>query len=329
MSEAKVADTSQEEGDGAKGSENEPVAEAKETTEVTADGSKEEKGVDEIKAGKQKDDDMLDVPPDQYGYAGSKENGMRHGMGKEFNSKGQLKYHGSWNKGKRNGKGVIYNRNGQISYEGELVCGVRHGRGKEYSDSGSLIYEGGFMDGLRHGKKGKLYDEDNDGKLRYVGNFVYGHIYGTGQSFCVNRKGQELTYIGLWSSCRALIPDIILYHGEYLDDAPSGYGVQYEHVEGRKLDENDDKKHDSHLYKGEFLMGRVNLAQGDIVYEGEFKNGVRHGKGFEYPQGKTRYNQGGGEIKDLFIEGTWANGSPLGRPISSQASNGVKVEEGA
>ena len=113
MSEAKAADTSQVEDDGAKGSENEPVAEAKESEEVTAD-SKEEKGVDEVKAEEQKDDDMLDVPPDQYGYAGSKENGMRHGMGKEFNSKGQLKYQGSWYKGTRNGKGVIYNRNGQI-----------------------------------------------------------------------------------------------------------------------------------------------------------------------------------------------------------------------
>ena len=179
------------------------------------------------------------------------------------------------------------------------------------------------MNGSRQGKNCKVYDEN--GQLKYAGNFVHGHRYGTGQSYCVNRKGQHLTYIGIWSTCTALIPDIILYHGEHQDGHPCGYGVEYEHVEGRRLEEDDGKKHDLH-FKGEFLMGRVNLAQGDIIYEGEFKNGLRHGKGFHYPQGKTRYNQGGGETKDLILEGTWVNGDMPSRPSSKQAP-GVKIDD--
>lgn len=277
------------------------------------------KGLDAAKGTDEQKDEKVegkDVPSDEYGYAGEKDpNGMRHGQGKEFNGKGQLKYEGGWAEGIRSGEGKIYNRNGRVVYEGELKHGKRSGVGKEYDDSGGhLVYEGSFSENMRHGKSGKVYDEE--GILRYKGSFFHGHKYGTGQSFCTNRKGTELTYVGLWSAVQGLIPDIILYHGEHNSDGhPHGNGAEYEHVAGRKVDEEDSKKHDLNPFKGEFRMGRVNYGQGDIVYEGEFKSGQRHGKGFEYPQGKRAYSLSGG-TSALLVEGTWSNGNMLGRPPS-------------
>lgn len=289
--------------------------------------SAETKGLDESKGNgtedkKEKAEDP-EIPRDSYGYAGEKVDGMRHGKGSEYNSKGQIKYEGSWVKGIRSGSGKIYSRNGVVGYEGELLDGKKHGVGSEYDEQGTKVYEGPFLNGMRHGQSGKLFDED--GILRFHGSFFNGRKYGTGHSYCVNRKGTELCYIGLWSSTQCLIPDIILYHGEHIDGHPHGTGVEYEHSAGRKVEDEDLKKHDVLHFKGEFRIGRVNYGQGDIVYEGEFKNGKRHGKGFEYPLGKRAYNlSGGGTDKKFILEGSWVSGNMVGRPVSRQP---VSLEE--
>ena len=113
---------------------------------------------------------------DKKKFEGEYVNGLRNGMGKEYNKYGELIYKGEFLNGERNGKGREYDFDGNLAFEGEYLNGKEwkgkgYNRSKmiiyelnnennlalEYNDLGRIIYEGEYLNGKRNGK-GKEYN---------------------------------------------------------------------------------------------------------------------------------------------------------------------------
>ena len=72
--------------------------------------------------------------------------------------------------------GIGYNINGNKEFE--IIIG--NGKVKEYDNEGKLKYEGEYLNGERNGK-GKEYDDK--GNLVYEGNYLDGERNGEGEEY--------------------------------------------------------------------------------------------------------------------------------------------------
>ena len=184
------------------------------------------------------------------------------------------------------GYGKLYNKNGELIYEGEFKNGKRHGKGKLKVDIDGkvLFYEGEFENGelketfriydvaLDENDKytgyGKLYNDKSE--LIYAGEFKNGKFHGRG----IEKK--------TWYDT---VKKKVFFNGNF----KNGIVTETFEIYDGALDENGKYTGYGKLYDGEI---------GKLIYEGEFKNGQRHGKGKEYSDdGKVVY------------EGAYKNGS--------------------
>ena len=176
-----------------------------------------------------------------------------NGNGKEYEIlSDELLFEGEYKNGKRNGKGKEY-INGNISFEGEYLNGKRHGKGKEYGFFKKVMFEGEYLNGKRwngnfinriptykpnyhkldidkinknkdgkleiykiiNGKgKIKIYDEYDEDRLIFEGEYLNGEI---------NGKGKEYFHYGYYDrdDGRMIYYDkIIIFEGEYLNGNP-------------------------------------------------------------------------------------------------------------
>lgn len=171
---------------------------------------------------------------------------------------GEMRYHngdiytGAWNNGKRNGKGKLTYADGKI-YEGYFLDDVINGKGSMLYPDGEH-YDGDWVNAIRSGK-GKLSLPDG---RKYEGSFSYNHINGRG----------KMEY-----------PNGEFYEGDWMEDLRVGNGILI-FANGRR-------------YKGTFSSDHA-TGRGTITwpkekglralisydrYEGEVKDGLRHGIG--------------------------------------------------
>ena len=183
------------------------------------------------------------------------------------------KFEAEYNNGELNGIGMIYstkNLNAKLSlgmnedikeklklekykliFKGEYKNGKLNGKAKEYYINGKLKAEIEYLNGEKI--KEKLYDNDNN--IKFEGEYLYGS----------KLKGKEY------------INGILEYEGEYLLDKKwngKGYdkngNIIYELINGNgKVKEYDNYGH--------------------LIFEGEYLNGKRNGKGKEYKDGKIEF----------------------------------------
>lgn len=176
-------------------------------------------------------------------YEGQWLDDRRHGHGTSFYPNGTVEYVGSWTRGKAQGYGTLYSRDGSLAFEGIFRGGDRYRAGKYqgdvdadglpngfgtwHDDEGRLRYEGQWCRGARHGH-GTLFWPN--GKVAYVGHWKFGDWHGDGNAF--NILG-ELTYSGEWflnnrhGVGRAYRDKILRYEGEWKANAEHGYGRNY------------------------------------------------------------------------------------------------------
>ncbi|TGZ63398.1 hypothetical protein CRM22_006936 [Opisthorchis felineus] len=196
-------------------------------------------------------------------YEGNLVNGRLHGLGKFTWEASGITYTGQFVNSQISGNGRMEWPDGSY-YEGGFLQGKRHGTGTYYHPLG-ITYRGEWLDGKKHGK-GRL-EYTSDGSCYYDGDWFEDISQGYGFS---------------------KYPDGTTYEGEWFGGNRCGYGTMH----WKDRDE---------IYSGCWVAGkqegqgshawhilRVRTTQYTLpnVYDGEWKNGVRHGFGvFHYPNG--------------------------------------------
>ena len=288
---------------------------------------------------------------DKLLFEGEYLKGERNGKGKEFFSinvmkryipnedqrKYKIKFEGEFLKGKRNGKGKEYNLYGNIIFEGEYLNGERNGEGKEYYSNRKLKFEGEYLKGKKW--NGKLYDfksdkiyelengtgsviEYNDNSYEmFIGKLINGKREGKGIEYLINLYVYPIKKYKIFEGeylndqrnrGREYIDKRIYFEGEYKKGKKwngkiyDSQNVSYELKEGKGFikEYNYYNKYNDYgdflVFEGEYLNGERNgkgkefYYDGKLKFEGEYLNGERNGKWKEY-------NHNG----ELFFEGEY------------------------
>ena len=221
-----------------------------------------------------------------------------------------------------------YDRRGRLLFEGEYLNGKYNGKGKEYNFiDGKLEYEGEFLNGKWNGKGKKYYK----GKLEYEGEYI---------NNIRNGKGKEYDYKG-----------ILRFEGEYLNGikwSGKGYnekGIEYyEIINGKGIYKDYNFFTGKIIYEGEYLNGKKNGKgkvyndDGELIFEGELKDGIKwNGKGKIYNYGHLIYfgeivkGKKNGKAKEyddgkLIFEGEFLNGEREGNGKEFYGNGKIKIE---
>ena len=279
-------------------------------------------------------------------FEGEYINGERNGKGVEtiyyeendFNSK---YFEGQFINGKRNGKGKELNnltRKESLIFEGEYLNGKRNGKGKEYNIYGTLKFEGEYTNNERNGKGIEYYY--NNSELKFEGEFLNGkywngifHENNTNNIYEIKEGNGILIEYNDY--------DVLLFKGEYLNGERNGLGKEYyecdkqpklifegEYLNGKKWNgKGYNKKNEvvNILVEGKGYIKEYNFIYNYIIFEGEYSNGERNGKGKElnshqvlfegeYIDGKR--NGKGKEYNrdsEIIFEGEYLNGKKNGK----------------
>ena len=155
---------------------------------------------------------------------------------------------------------------------GRYICYISKGKGREYNDFfDDLIFEGEYLNGERNGKGIEYY---YDRITKFEGEYLKGKRHGKGKEYYYNEK--------------------LIYEGEYLNGERHGKGKEYYYIGNIHFDGDflkgkkwNDKIYDtkgniiSEVKEGKGFIKEYNIF-GYLIYEGEYLNGERHGKGKEY-----------------------------------------------
>ena len=245
-----------------------------------------------------------------------KEFKLKNGKIKEYNFNNKLIFEGEYINGERNGKGKeYYSIYHGIKFEGiyingkkwegkgydslnNLIYELKGGKGfiKEYDENEDLICECEYKNGLKNGKGKEYYYEDDEKiDLLYEGEYLNGLKNGKGKEF----KYGKLLFEGEFYNGHRLKGKYYMngkleFEGEFLFDKKwdgKGYddkrNIIYELHNGTgKVKEI---KYDFDIiFEGEYLdglnsgKGKEYNLEGILVFEGEYKNGKRNGNGKEY-----------------------------------------------
>ncbi|WP_165452705.1 stalk domain-containing protein [Paenibacillus thalictri] len=226
--------------------------------------------------------DRLLSSEDKFVYRGPQSgDGLPHGLGELLRStsrsateKGvirnnQIYYEGDFVYGEMTGRGILYDNSGNPVYEGEMVKGVRQGQGILYT-GGVVYYEGGWYEGKESGT-GRIYKYDSEftgpdfagraGVYMFEGQYTAGKLVKNG--------------------------NIYKYYGPFSGGKAEGFG----HIV--LLYDLDSETRPS--------LPLLEKTEGKLLYEGDFKNGLREGKGKQYKDYQLVYD---GDYKKGVKEGT-------------------------
>ncbi|XP_011874120.1 PREDICTED: MORN repeat-containing protein 3-like [Vollenhovia emeryi] len=177
-------------------------------------------------------------------------------------------YKGEWRNDKREGKGIGVNSHGWM-YEGDWCNDLRHGYGvlSKITKDGEVrkVYAGDWVKGRKHGFGSNWYK----GGSYYEGTF---------------RENKRDGYGRLWHRCCSGY-----YQGAWLNDRYHGKGTL---VQGCRYLKKKKRKR-----KREILIENGNL------YEGQFANGKKEGRGVFYHLDRRQVQEGRWE-NDVCVNST-------------------------
>ena len=244
-------------------------------------------------------------------YEGNFEDDLYSGKDtKLYTIDGNLSYEGDFVKGEFNGNGKEYI---YIAHSLKQIVLPGSDLAKQKEGSKTTKYKGTYLNGKYHGK-GELQVRLDDGTLRYIykGSFVNGKFEGYGET-----SGDDATlcyHKGYWKNDmkngrgktnRYVVPLFnskydTIYDGEWKDNKKHGYGIYdinrsfkknvNHRYEGNFIDDTlPYGKHTDNLgnvYEGNFDkdykyhgVGKIVYKTSGKTYEGEWKDGKKHGNG--------------------------------------------------
>ena len=178
---------------------------------------------------------------------------------------------------------------------GKYIIGNKNGICKLYDYNDNLIFEGEYLNGKRNGK-GKEYNKYGD--ILFEGEYLKGKKW-NGKGYYINIKKYDNGNID--------------YRIEDEKGFKKGnYIIYYEIKDGKGF--MIDYDNEDCIFEGEYLNGERNgkgkeytiYGNSYLVYEGEYLNGKRNGKGKEYINIYLESAIGG--YGKLFFEGEYFNG---------------------
>jgi uncharacterized protein (TIGR02145 family) len=240
---------------------------------------------------------------------------------------------GKWKSGKFTGR-CLTTYSKKSYYRGEMLNSVKHGSGEMADEDGS-IYSGEWVDGERTGKGAYTFSDGS----KYTGEFVKGNFNGMG--VYKNSKGDVWTC--KWKEDLPVDSGEIAYasgalykgglggkrSGTNIRFFYQGYGRFIQRFPTEDTSFRNDSSYTGYynegLPNGKGIMSTVNSS--DMYsneYDGEWLNGVKHGKGkwtFGHYQRTEQYNgewknnkkDGAGELMiaggstTTTCKGTWSN----------------------
>lgn len=251
--------------------------------------------------------------PDVATNTGSEESTSASKIRTKVGSKGV--YVGEYNdQKKKHGQGKFTFENGDI-YDGNWRENKRHGSGK-YQWAKGNIYHGDWVEDKREGK-GKM--EWPDGSC-YEGDFGNSMFHGNG----VFRFADGSEYTGEWKNDKKngqgnyRFASGNVYVGKWLDGKEHGQG---------KVSFQDGSSYEGEFYAGKFHGKGIKRWPDDgTVYNGVFKNGKFHGQAtvtyaVDDPTGQQRFFAG-----DVY-EGEFADGHKNGKGLMRD-KNGKVYQKG-
>lgn len=243
---------------------------------------------------------------DDYVYFGQIVNGTANGKGRLYDKNGQMIFKGQYINNMKNGEGMEYVFDEELNqsileYEGDYVDDYRDGYGVVYwvngDYKGQVMYEGELYKGEMCGK-GILYE---GAERKYEGGFAHNQRYGFGVDSYVGDEGEKMVVTGTYTNnmkngyFEEYKDGELIFQGNYANDVRDG-------EEGKEYYENGNVKYEGD-YKNGFFHGNgtAYYEDGSIEYVGSFENGQFHGSGtIYYENGEIQY------------KGEWSNGSADG-----------------
>ena len=226
-------------------------------------------------------------------------NGIKNGKAKIYYVNDRTTFEGEYLNGIINGKAKIYYENGNQEFIGLFKNGLKHGQCKEFSEFGKLVFDGEYNEGIKwNGKERILYNCDKR-------KIVIERKYKDGKALCVEYyehkkfdpkyfdiKGLEFIQelINKGHDKKDFSEDInyesyitnLLFIGEHIDDKSikdrinrNGKGMEYH--ENKSTFEGEYK--DGKRINGK---GKIYNNKGNLIFDGDYINGKRNGKGIEY-----------------------------------------------
>ncbi|PHJ26085.1 morn repeat-containing protein [Cystoisospora suis] len=247
----------------------------------------------------------------RFTYEGAFLDGRAHGQGKMTSRATGSEYDGEWSHGQRNGRGILKLSVGDInitvtsSFKDNVACCqsgrievVRAVTSATESALPFTSYAGSLEDGLPHGVGVMAF-----GGFLYEGEFTKGCREGKGVIVDLKKKG-FIRVDGQWKDdvphgrmSRVVYPDGSIYAGDFLHGNREGHGT---------LVLDSVVVYDG-LWMNDVPHGRGTFVTGEGTYEGEIRNGQRHGKGRFTFSGETT-DKG----KLCVYEGDWEDDLPHG-----------------
>ena len=258
---------------------------------------------------------------------------------KEYDKYNALIYYGEYKNGKYNGYGILYKWERE-EYEGYFKDNEYNGKGIEYYSKKKIKYNGEFRNGKYHGI-GIKYKED--GNIEYNGTFENGEFIQGFQS--TNEYEGEIIQKKKNGKGKLYINYSLRFEGDFIDDVFIK-GIVYDKNEKKffegTIDENNKIQGNFYVKNKIIFTGKFEDYKDisnyvvefnnkcKIIYEGEYKNGMRCGKGEDY-EGKyvgeflyDLYHGEGGLDYSNYNRGEFKNGQKTGLWGNNNYKNGKK-----
>ena len=209
------------------------------------------------------------------GYSGDMKNGfVRNGNGKELDGYGNIMYEGEWRNGMKNGRGKEMDASGRRVFVGEWKNGKKNGKIYEFDGDGIVVkiclYENSAIQRVMMEFHGSIMIEFNiRGKKVYEGEFTGDMESG----FVRNGRGSEFQ--------EGVLKQVCVYRNGKMKRVMQ----EFNGSDMTEYDENGKKVYEGE-YGGDSVHGFVRSGNGEeyrdgnVVYTGEWKDGVRNGKGY-------------------------------------------------
>lgn len=242
-------------------------------------------------------------------YKGKWEQSKKHGKGWMHFPNGDV-YSGDFANDQCNGHGEMHYADGSF-YKGQWVDNRRGGEG-EFRSSDGTFYTGGWSKDLINGpgrmeySNGDCYNGNWFKNTRYgqgVMKYSNGDVYNGGFEYDLCSKNGKMTYKdgsvyeGLWSNGLRHGEGKMSYANKSVYEGRWFYGMR--HYEGVLTYANHASYHGQWDFDKQQGRGMYKDLDSGYHYEGEWKNGLKHGKGVE----KTKEGRYEGEWKDNMRHG--------------------------